>query len=487
MKKALFMIHNRSTITEMLPLATRLQETGRYQVLFHINRYKKQLEDGLAECDTAGVPCILGQQACQVLAQRAGADRNAGENVASETGEHQTGSEAQRRVLDRLLPLLLPSLLRSMHGVGQVMRFYRKEIAVAKSILGEERPGILVFSEEPLWGLETALSRAAHARGISSLVIPFQESSMGSQIGHTLLHPHFEHRRTSKSRFNRVVARLFPRSTISYREERLFHPSYPSEKLLAAKLLGVASPNNGWWQTGPDSICMVAAEGLLRAEKYLRQGLPKEQIVVTGKPLHDVLFKVAAQSEARRAVLYERLGLPQGRRMILCAVPQLAEHGVFTWDEERSAIEVLMAGLTSVKDTNVVLSLHPTVQRERYTYLENKFGVRIGDESSTYLIPLCDLLVSCGSSIITMAICCQRPVINLDFWVPDGIYTGVDGVITVDDETQLEPTLQRVMGDPDEYARLKAALAKEWPRRGVVDGRAIERLVSLVDKLAGYT
>jgi len=471
MKKALFIIHNKVSITELLPLATGLKETGRYQVLLHIHRCGEKLEEGLAECDAAGVPYLLGERARQVLSQNASVG-----SVVSENG--------QRKTLGRLLfrqVLRLPMMNRLLE-VRDWLRIYRKEIRDARRTIAEERPDILLFTESPLLGLEVALSKAAHARGIPLLVVPFYANSIMSTVNFARLHPRFEELYTTKPLFNRLVALMFPRWVFSYQGYRLF--PRPTSQLLAAQLLGI-SQRDTWAQIDSKSIYTIAVQGKAKHEEFLAKGVPEKQLVVTGKPLDDVLAKVAAKAVVRRAALYKRLGLPNKQRMILLAVPQFAEHNYMSWEAHWQAIETLIIALTSVKDANVVLSLHPRMQRDKYVYLEDKFGIRVGDESSSYLIPLCDLFVAAGSSTIDMAICSQKPVINLEFWQPDRMYDKVEGVVTLHDEAQLVPALQRIMGDPNEYAQLKTKVVEISSIWGVIDGKAGERLVTLVDKLTG--
>lgn len=471
MKKALFIIHNKVSITELLPLATSLQGTGRYQVLLHIHRCGEKLEEGLAECDAAGVPYLLGERARQVLSQNASVGSVASEN-------------RQLKTLGRLLVrqvLRLPIMNRVLE-VRDWLRIYRKEIRDARRTIAEERPDIVIFSEPPLLGLEVALSKAAHARGIPLLVAPFYANSIIAAVNFAKLHPRFEELYTTKPLFNRLVALMFPRLVFSYKGCQLF--PQPASQLLAARLLGV-SPRDSWTQIDSKSIYTIAVQGKAKYEEFLAGGAPEKQLVVTGKPLDDVLAKVAAKAVVRRAALYERLGLPDKRCLILLAVPQFAEHNILNWEEHWQAIETLMMALTTVENTNVVLSLHPRMQRDKYVYLEDKFGVHIGDESSSHLIPLCDLFVAAGSSTIDMAICSQKPVVNLQYYWPNWIYDGVEGVVTLHDEAQLVPALQRITGDPNEYAQLKAKVVETSSNWGVIDGKAMERLVNLVDKLTG--
>jgi hypothetical protein len=435
----------------------------------------------LAECDAARIPYTLTERYHQSIAQRKTKTHLA--SVKTEPGSKYHSKALVRYTLQKL-KYSLP-IVHSIFSIREVylrLRFYWKQIAAARKVLMEEQPDILIFGCEPLSGFEVAINRIAYRQGIPSLVIPYTGRIPESFCRSYLSKPNYELNYTVSTAFNHVAAWCYPQWTYMYKGSRFLFKK--AADLIALHLAGVAE-TMPWRESGPETICTFAMECEMECQRYLELGVPSHKLIVTGKPLHDILFQVSQESHARREALYERLGLPGQKRMILCAVPQLAEHGFLSWEESRRAIETLMASLTSVQDANVILSLHPGgMRKENYVYLEEIFNVRIADEASTYLIPLCDLFVASGSSTVKMAICSHKPVINILCWLTVKAMD-IPGIVTIHNEHEINPTIQRIMNNPEEYNAARQRVIEIAPLWGVVDGQALERLIALADSLTG--
>ena len=102
------------------------------------------------------------------------------------------------------------------------------------------------------------------------------------------------------------------------------------------------------------------------------------------------------------------------------------------------------------------------------------------------MVPACDIYVASISSTIRWAIACGKPVLNYDVYryrYTD--FLNVPGVLATEEQAEFRAMLQHLVDDPG-YRRCLAGkqgtVASHW---GLLDGRAGERMLALVDQLAG--
>ncbi|MGC3972590.1 MAG: hypothetical protein QM775_36175 [Pirellulales bacterium] len=221
---------------------------------------------------------------------------------------------------------------------------------------------------------------------------------------------------------------------------------------------------------------------------YLACGLPREQIIDTGSPANDVLAEYAATAPKRRVELLRELGLNDDRMLVVAALPPdfLYLDGGRPECDFRKYDELVAfwhRSLTSLKNCNVLLSLHPSVSPEAFRHLETEH-LRIGPGNTASLVPLGDLYVASVSSTIRWAVACGKPVINYDVYryrYTD--YLHVPGVATMEEQAEFVAELKRTTEDAAylrERTLRQQSVADRWGR---LDGLAGRRLLELFQDL----
>ena len=144
----------------------------------------------------------------------------------------------------------------------------------------------------------------------------------------------------------------------------------------------------------------------------------------------------------------------------------------------------LILSSLSRKDVEITISLHPTMLPSEYRWIESEFSARIDEARIADLIPGCDLFVAAGSSTIALALASGKPVLNLNIWMPNDVFSGASGLVEVTEEQALERVVTDLLEDRDGLDRLRVeseSAAEEW---GKVDGHAVDRLCSLIEEEA---
>ena len=205
-------------------------------------------------------------------------------------------------------------------------------------------------------------------------------------------------------------------------------------------------------------------------------------MIVLGKPAVDLIFEQMHQVDL--SDLRTELGIPEKKSVILCAVPQLAEHNLLSWDEHWREIEFLFATLTRQPKTVVILSLHPKSNPVDYQPLADQYGAIIASQRIYSLLPLCDIFFATYSSTVAQAIGLGKPVIVVDFYGLDyDFYDQEPGVRVIRDRDMFSPTIERILNDREYYDQLAAAQKKRASEWILLDGYCTKRIVDLMSSI----
>jgi hypothetical protein len=254
----------------------------------------------------------------------------------------------------------------------------------------------------------------------------------------------------------------------------------PGEVTLPARWLGIMPPTPWGLAGGGGLATKVAVEGQRVYRQAIELGMPPERLVLTGRASSDQLFLARQQAVQNKAAWRTRQRLDQCCRLVLCAVPQFAEHGLLSWPDHWRELEFLFGELSAVPGSQLVLSLHPKCNPNDYRAIATQFGAVLAEEPIEKLMPLADLFVSTISSTIVAAIGCHVPAIILDMYGMNyDTYAGCGGTVTVKTRQQFSAALASITGDQQYYQQLVQAnqhTAGEWIQ---LDGRCCQRLVSV--------
>lgn len=466
-------IHN-AALLEMLPVARRLQQEGRFEPVFFL--FREVPAEQVRRLQTEGLR-VIGP-----LAERAGST-GAGDPPAAtappappDQGAHQDSGRAygwKHTLQNGIFPGALINLARLARLLRRARRLLAKEQVAALVTIGDRHVG---------W--ETALIRAGQERGIPALIVPYTLSDPQGAAQYRLRLPDVDCYRVS-GLARRWLAGRYPQWVHSAGDgERLFFS--PPGVGLAAQALGMMAANP-WTIGGGSAACMAVENEHLRG-MFLEQGVPAGKMVVTGKPSTDAIY-----AELQRATAGEvraELHLRPGERLLLLSVPHLGEHGLLPWDQHWREMDFLFTTLSRAAarqgDVRLALSLHPKSKPEDYQALADRCGAILARRRIYELLPACDLFVSNYSGTVMVAAGLAKPVVVIDFYGLDYTYFDREpGMVVLREREKLAPTLDRLLGDPDAYRELAAAQAQRAPAWISLDGRCTTRVVERLERVIG--
>jgi hypothetical protein len=453
----LFVQRVTAAVLETIPVAKRIQQDGIFSVAY------------LVDSPTAAAQVPLLLVAGITALHPSGREYTEAPQQSSEAKSKITpkNNNMKERVF-----ALIPSFIKEiLNGRSRLKR--------ARSLLSSNHVAAIAISGDRLLGWEITMIKAGHDLGIKSVITPYALNYRDSIAENRLRSRNFETDFRVKGIHKRFIALLFPQWAHTYKSMRLFfHPVTPS---LAAWFLGTMSKNP--WISGGGHADMYAIESGLAKGTALKEGVSEEKVVVTGKPSVDDLADLIHSADLEE--LRKDYGIPEGNKVVLCAVPQLGEHGLLPWDKHMQETEFLFEQMSALPDTSVLLSLHPKMDPENYKKLAAQYGAQIPDARVYSLLPLCHVFVATASSIVVQAIAISKPSVVVDFSKldPEDFYVGSPGVTTLWDREKLYPTLEKLLTDDVFYKQQQAAQGQEGDKWALLDGKCTERVTEEIYKL----
>jgi hypothetical protein len=157
------------------------------------------------------------------------------------------------------------------------------------------------------------------------------------------------------------------------------------------------------------------------------------------------------------------------------------ESGMKSWEWSQQSNDFLAQSVSQL-DCHVLVSLHPKQDRKNYQYIETKFPrFKILDESLSDVLTVADLYYTgFGSSVIMWAIMLSIPVVIANHYAEKETFFGnLDGVVYVDEETDLATTLHRSMED-NNYQKLYKSQQKASQQYCILDAESMNRIVNFI-------
>jgi hypothetical protein len=271
---------------------------------------------------------------------------------------------------------------------------------------------------------------------------------------------------------NRFVGWLQPAQVFSSRWGRMLYQ--PAGWHFAAWLTGLGLPS--FWYQGARFAAAVIVSGDDERRVCESAGIPPSRVFPIGSPALQLQYERRRDRERLRG----ELGVARIESLIIVALPQFWEHGMMDKATHFAFVDRFFSVLAECK-ANVVISLHPKMNRMDYLSRIRAAGLRIADRPLIEILAAADLFIA-GAYSTTMrwAMAIGIPSMNLDLWeLNESTYKDVSEYPTVRSWDEALRWLDMRLGE-GRKVRIDAV-----PPMGLIcDGRFPERFVALVEHVA---
>lgn len=400
-----------------------------------------------------------------------------GVSPAIETAKSETSSVRRSwRFLVRDVLRSVPFLVRASAWIK--IRELRRQTRLALDLLKSRAVTAVVVAGDRNTGFEPPLLRAAGELGINRVIAPTAASATVEGLFVQRRQNRF-HFITRNNRFKNRFPNQWRHDPVS--GEDISYLSVPTT--VAYARLGML-PVNPWVLGGgfSDSILVDSVD---TKAQYEALGVESRKIVITGHPDHDDLYRSKVESETTRKRLIEKYGLDANKKIIIVCLPNWGEMKMKSWEWHWRENEFLCQTAIA-HQCNVLLSLHPSQDRERYQHLEQQYApLKILEERLSVALSAADVyLTGFASSTVPWGVLCEVPVVIADHYLEkDHMHVALPGVSYVPDQQSLSGVLRDLIYDNEKLRRTRALQKERAARYGVLDGRAMDRIIENIVSL----
>lgn len=397
-----------------------------------------------------------------------------GLNLAAEP-EHAHPSTDVEAALRTWRPIEDASRMQEIALFYNEVKDQKNVATAAQRVLNATAADLLVLFEDHAEYATGIWVDVADRSSIPSVILPY---TIADQVEPAEAYALNESYWPENGVYNRLAEIAFPHWLYQHGQRWLLRR--PGVRLMAAEALGVAPPIP--WILNSSRATAIAVESKAMREHYLKHEIPEVQLVTTGSMTDDLMHRAQEQKDELR----RSLDLTEGKPVLLCGLPpnQLtAPRPQCQFSDFRDLVDFWLNELKRVEGWDVLVKVHPGTRPEDADYIR-KTGVRISDLETTSLIPLCDLYNPSVSSTIRWALACGKPVLNYDvFRYRYREFASEPAVLTVFDSDVFSNELLRLTQDKPSLQGITDNAATAALRWGMNDGRSMERILALFDRL----
>jgi|GEM_PF-5164258 len=251
---------------------------------------------------------------------------------------------------------------------------------------------------------------------------------------------------------------------------------YPAYCLIAIDKAGVLSKNP--WMIGAGSSDIVIADHQHTVDRYNEALTPLNKLHILGDFAFDPLFKSYENRKTIRKDISNKYQLKKNKIFII-ALPPLFEHNILSEENHWNEIDFIIA--TALKnDVDLLISLHPKMNINDYSHLEDLYDLKIIEEKLHTVLPIADIFISALSTTILWSVICGINTIMVGFSdFDDNIYSFLNSIEFIENRPDLSPAITKLLTQKIDFDHDWKLLSRE----SVFDGQVIKRHVDLMHQL----
>ncbi len=232
---------------------------------------------------------------------------------------------------------------------------------------------------------------------------------------------------------------------------------------------------------GASGADIVMFSGEHEANRSYGFGLSIEKGRLTGDSEFDDLFGAKKDTAELKSMLHKKDFINPSKKTIVVALPQLFEHGILDWESHWKVIADICQTIDQY-NVNVLLSLHPKMQRNHYDVLEEQYDLLILDESLSKILPVADLFIaSQGSSTWAWACLCGIPTILCDWYgLEYSDFANSEGVFIPKTVAEFQLKVEELLMDENYLKKAIVSQQDTAKKIGLFDGKAKLRIADLL-------
>jgi hypothetical protein len=237
--------------------------------------------------------------------------------------------------------------------------------------------------------------------------------------------------------------------------------------------------SNNPWVMGSGLSDIIFLDSKKTYDKYTSYGVEKRKLKIVGSLAYDILYEKYYKRDILLKTLQDKYGLSDCKKNIIIALPQFSEHKLMSTNKHLIEVDFILTSATKTHH-NILISLHPKMEIDKYKFLEKKFNCKILDERLMNVLPAADLFIATYSSTVIWSIICGIKTIVMDFYgFNSSIFNNLDSIKFVNRKSLLVSSINKsIEGNID--------FTSDWEklsRDEVFDNGVIDRYIKIINKI----
>lgn len=349
--------------------------------------------------------------------------------------------------------------------------YYRK-------IIKENSIDILILPEDIVGVVTPMLIKAAKSYNVPSLILPYTIANQEEAFRSLLSNGAYHSKATYLNKFVSVFLKKW-----AMKKDDISLVRLPAPYVISQVLVG-AAPQDPWMMNSGNAD-VIAVENTKMYQYYIKSGIPKDKLQITGAFYDDTLALHLAEKESYKQQLYKKYGIMEDKPILLlggCPNQLISNPPGFDFKDLNEMVLFIVECLKPFYKTHhLFIKPHPNYVELGSVFQEQ--GFYLMQEDTAKLIATSDLYIAFASATIRWAICCGIPTINYDaFYYDYSDYKEVEGVQNVKTKTEFQQAAQS-LAEKDYYLTTKSKISQERISWGNLDSKSGARICALIEEL----
>lgn len=237
------------------------------------------------------------------------------------------------------------------------------------------------------------------------------------------------------------------------------------------------------WLSGGGVSNLVAVPNKLAYNNYIEAGIKKNKLRILGDLSYIHLHTSLANKLTIKANLYTKYHLKK-EKVIIVGLANWWEHNLADekthWSIVSHTIESTLKG--SNYEYEILISLHPSMKRENYMFLEEKYPIKILEEKLADALPIAELYVADQSSTIPWGILCGIKTVVVSYYKKLNLYGEYTSLVFTDEKDILENNIKSLLKKNVSFTHDWDLLSKEEIFHSNIIQQYVKSLHELIKK-----
>ena len=235
------------------------------------------------------------------------------------------------------------------------------------------------------------------------------------------------------------------------------------------------------WVLGASLCDVVMVNGQYERKRLINYGMDERKVIVTGDPELDLLFEMNKEKTSIRECLYKEHSFDSDQKLMVLALPQLYEHKIVDFQTHWTIIYFILNEIEKHK-VNLLISLHPKMKLEDYSFLEEKYNLSISKKPLRDIISTADIYIaSQSSSTWFWSVALEIPCILTNWYDMNYELENKDcGVFEARLEKEFSNELNRIINNPKYYKSLCRKQKIQSQNIVMFDGNSVNNISKVI-------